>query len=109
MKSNSTIKPASSEYIGNGKWHYNYNIVESEKDGMTFYDYDQIELRQEPTYAAVVSAIIREIYSECDEMAIVNKYNSYTLGLVTDKSCVEGYKEFLTFVLNIKSTVKKDL
>lgn len=109
MKSNSTIKPSAAEYLGNGKWHYNYNIVEAEKDGTTFYDYDQIELKQEPTYASVVSAIIRETYSECDEMAIVNKYNSYALGIAADESYVETYKEFLSFVENVKSTVKKDL
>lgn len=108
MKSNSNIKPSPVEYIGNGKWHYNYNIVESEKDGTTFYDYDQIELRQEPTYAIVVSAIIRETYSECDEMAIINKFNSYSIGLTTNVSAVSNYKAFLSFVESIKLIVKKD-
>jgi hypothetical protein len=109
MKSNSNIKPSAVEYIGNGKWHYNYNIVESEKEGTTFYDYDQIELKQKPTYVIVVPAIIREAYSECDEMAIINKLNSYNLGLITDESALSNYKAFLSFVENIKLIVKKDL
>lgn len=109
MKSNSNIKPSAVEYIGNGKWHYNYNIIESEKDGTTFYDYDQIELKQEPTYATAVSTIIREAYSECDEVAIINKFNSYNLGLTTDESALSNYKAFLSFVESIKSIVKKDL
>ena len=102
MKSNSNIKPEKSVYIGNGKWHYNYNIVEVEREGETFYDYDQITLRQKPEYDVIVPAIIREKYSECDEMAIINKYNAFGLGLHQDIKAIDNYKAFLVFVENVK-------
>lgn len=108
MKSNSKRKPNPIEYIGNGKWCYNYNISETTIEHEIFYNYDQIILTQEPTYKTVVPAIIRETYSETNEISIINKYNGSILGVIPNDGQIEKYKDFLVFVDKIKNLVKKD-
>ena len=48
MKSNSNVRPAIIQDLGNGSFHYNYNVterkIEDEKVGeKTVYDYDTVQ------------------------------------------------------------------
>lgn len=62
-----------------------------------------------PEYGKCIVAVIRSKYSADDELALVNKYNSYKQGIIEDASIETEYAEYLTFVKGIKEQVKKDL
>lgn len=110
MRSNSIERPPVTLDLGNGRWHYNYNVTEREatEDMPASFDYDCVEVGGKPTYAKCVTAIIRENYTADAEIALVNKYNAYQQGVVEDGSIVEEYTDYLRFVAEVKATVRKD-
>ena len=101
MKSSSNIAPKTTEYLGNGKWHYNYNVVQTEVDGEIRYDYEQVILKGKPTYKSTVAAIVRDNYTVDAEMAIQRKG-------IADNSNQE-FVEYNAFVESAKAIVKEDL
>ena len=119
MKSKSNIRPSIIEPLGNGAYHYNYNIVErqetSRETGETtiVFDYDTVKIWDEPTYDKLVKAVIRATFDEMQELSIINEYNAGVLGVTTDKTDKEdakkAYKDYLTFVAETKAKVKADL
>lgn len=119
MKSSSDIRPAVIQPLGNGAYHYNYNIVErQERDPetgeiKTVYDYDTVKVWDKPTYEKLVKAVIREKLDETQEFAIINEYNAGVLGVITDttkkQEAKKTYKDYLTFVAATKAMVKADL
>ena len=119
MKSTSDIRPATIQPLGNGAYHYNYNIVErTETDPetgevRTVYDYDTVKVWDEPTYEKLVKAVIREKLDETEEFSIINEYNAGVLGVITDSAAKaaakQAYKDYLTFVASTKAMVRQDL
>lgn len=118
MKSSSNIRPAIIQDLGNGSFHYNYNIVErvvedEETEEKTFYDYDTVQLWEKPTYEKVTRAIIRSEIDETEEFSLINDYYAAQLGIEKDterKAKAENdYKAYLTHVAEIKAMVKNDL
>lgn len=119
MKSNSDIRPAVIMPLGNGAYHYNYNIVKRQEtdtemgETKTLYDYDTVKVWNEPTYEKLVKAVIREKLDETEEFSIINEYNAGVLGVITDAAAKaaakQAYKDYLTFVANTKEMVKKDI
>lgn len=101
MKSSSNIAPKTIEHLGNGKWHYNFNVVQTEVDGEARYDYDQVVLKGKPTYESTVAAIVRDRYTVDAEMAIQRKG-------IADNSNQE-FVEYNSFVEEVKAMVKEDL
>lgn len=101
MKSSSNIAPKTTEHLGNGKWHYNYNVVQAEVDGETRYDYEQVILKGKPNYESTVTAIVRENYTVDAEMAIQRKG-------IADNSNQE-FVDYNAFVESVKAMVKEDL
>ena len=119
MKSSSDIRPAVIQPLGNGAYHYNYNIVERQEtdpetgEVKTVYDYDTVKVWDKPTYEKLVKAVIREKLDEAQEFAIINEYNAGVLGVITDttkkQEAKQAYKDYLTFVAATKAMVKADL
>ena len=119
MKSSSDIRPAVIQPLGNGAYHYNYNIVERQEtdpetgEVKTVYDYDTVKVWDKPTYEKLVKAVIREKLDETQEFAIINEYNAGVLGVITDttkkQEAKQAYKDYLTFVAATKAMVKADL
>lgn len=129
MKSNSDIRPATVEQLGNGSFYYNFNVKERTQEAnvapqaeaaedvaeveRVTYDYDTVQLWGNPDYAAIVKAVIREEIDETKEFGYVNDYNAAALGLIEDEAeaarAVASYKEYLTFVRDVKAQVKADL
>lgn len=119
MISNSDIRPAIIQPLGNGAYHYNYNIVEYEEENLdtgevkTVYDYDTVKVWDKPTYEKLVKAVIREKIDETQEFAIVNEYNAGVLGVITDSAkkaaAKAAYKEYLAYVAATKEQVRADL
>ena len=119
MKSSSDIRPAVIQPLGNGAYHYNYNIVERQEtdpetgEVKTVYDYDTVKVWDKPTYEKLVKAVIREKLDETQEFAIINEHNAGVLGVITDttkkQEAKQAYKDYLTFVAATKAMVKADL
>ena len=119
MKSSSDIRPAVIQPLGNGAYHYNYNIVERQEtdpetgEVKTVYDYDTVKVWDKPTYEKLVKAVIREKLDETQEFAIINEYNAGVLGVITDttkkQEAKQAYKDYLTFVSATKAMVRADI
>lgn len=134
MKSNSDIRPTAIQPLGNGAYHYNYNIKartaeaepqtqEETADGIAadimaqipgvVYDYDTVEVWGMPNYKDLTRAVIRAEVSETEEFGLINDYNAAKAGLIDDEAEAEEakarYTAHLRRVSEIKAMVKVDL
>lgn len=118
MKSNSNVRPAIIQDLGNGSFHYNYNVterkIEDEEVGeKTVYDYDTVQVWEKPTYDNLTRAIIRSEIDETEEFSLINDYYAAQLGVETDEDrktkAVNDYKDYLAHVADIKQMVRDDL
>ncbi|OUN69464.1 hypothetical protein [Barnesiella sp. An55] len=118
MKSNSDVRPAIIQDLGNGSFHYNYNVterkIEDEEVGeKTVYDYDTVQVWEKPTYDNLTRAIIRSEIDETEEFSLINDYYAAQLGVETDEDrktkAVNDYKAYLAHVADIKQMVRDDL
>lgn len=118
MKSSSNVRPDIIQDLGNGSFHYNYNIVEvkvadEEVGEKTAYNFDTVQVWEKPTYESLVRAVIRNEVDENEEFSLINDYYAAKLGLETDSTrktkAVTEYKEYLSRVIAIKAMVRNDL
>lgn len=110
------IMPGYTEAVGNGNYLYRWDIQREEierGDGMegtvTQYSCYEVTINGRPTYEKCVGAVIRASYTEEEELAMINKFNSYNNGIIEDGSIVDEYKEYLRFVADTKKNVKDNL
>ena len=123
MKSNSNDRPPILQDLGNGSWHYNYNITEveiqsepmAETEGeqepaaRKAYDYDTVEIWGRPDYDKCVKAVLRSRRDETEEFSLINTYNAFVLGLSTDETDKTEYEAYLSEVIAVKAMVRADL
>ena len=117
MKSSSNDRPAIILPLGNGSYHYNYNVVEEkvedpEAGERTVYKYDTVQIWQKPNHELLTRAVIREEIDETKEFSYVNDYNAAVLGILTGEAAEvakASYKEYLNFIVDVKEKVKNDL
>ncbi len=118
MKSSSNVRPDIIQDLGNGSFHYNYNIVEEkvadeEVGEKTAYNFDTVQVWEKPTYDSLTRAVIRNEVDENEEFSLINDYYAAQLGLETDETrkakAVTEYKEHLSRVIAIKTMVRADL
>lgn len=118
MKSSSNVRPDIIQDLGNGSFHYNYNIVEEkvadeEVGEKTVYNFDTVQVWEKPTYESLTRAVIRNEVDETEEFSLINDYYAAQLGLETDAGrkakAVTEYKDHLSRVIAIKTMVRADL
>lgn len=126
MKSNSDVRPPILQNLGNGSWHYNYNIMEVELPAETIketeeaegketpavrtgYDYETVEVWGNPDYDKCVKAVLRSRRDETEEFSFINKYNASVLGIAKDEAAETEYKAYLQEVVAVKAMVRSDL
>lgn len=134
MKSNSDIRPVAIQPLGNGAYHYNYNVQErtiepdsvaqsgEDNDGQetavnevsprVVFDYDTVEVWGVPNYKDLTRAVIRAEVSETEEFGLINDYNAARAGLLEDEEAEKAeadYTAHLQRVAEIKAMVKADL
>lgn len=118
MKGYSNSEPPKFGQLSKSEWAYNWNIqkekvVYHNPDGEDFkqdqYSYDTILIKGDLTYEKCIEAVIRERYTVEEEIAIINKYNSYMSGLIEDSSIVTEYRDYLMFINDTKSRVASDM
>lgn len=108
-------KPSAFEAVGNGNYLYRWDIQEEliergeEMYSVTQYSCYEVTISGDPTYEKCVGAVIRSQYSEDEELAMINKFNSYHNNIIEDDSIVDEYKAYLQFVADTKSQVKSVL
>lgn len=118
MKSSSNVRPDIIQDLGNGSFHYNYNIVEEkvadeEVGEKNVYIFDTVQVWEKPTYDNLTRAVIRNEVDENEEFSLINDYYAAQLGLETDETrkakAVTEYKAHLSRVIAIKDMVRADL
>ena len=118
MKSSSDVRPDIIQDLGNGSFHYNYNIVEErvadeEVGEKTVYNFDTVQVWEKPTYETLTRAVIRNEVDENEEFSLINDYYAAQLGLETDNTrkakAVTEYKAHLSRLIAIKTMVRADL
>lgn len=108
-------EPSVFEAVGNGNYLYRWDIQEEtaeREEGVeptVQWSCKETTVKGEPEYGKCVEAVIRETYTAGEEFAMINKYNSYKAGIITDESIVEEYEGYLREVVSIKERVKRDL
>lgn len=119
MKSNSNVRPPIILDLGDGSFHYNYNIKEVEVQPADIqqekpetpqigYEYETVHIWGTPDYDKCVKAVLRDRRDETEEFNLINKYNAFALGLSKDPADEAEYKDYLTEVLAVKAMVKAD-
>lgn len=124
MKSISNDRPAVLYNLGNGSWHYNYNIKETEaapdplaageteQPARKVFEFETVVIWGTPDYDKCVKAVLRDRRDETEEFSLINKYNAFVLGLATGVEGEAGkveYQAYLTEVLAVKAMVRQDL
>lgn len=117
-------KPPKLEAVGNGNYLYRWDIQEEEvqhemmQEGKeepvssvkkVQYSCREVTIHGKPEYGKCVEAVIRSDYSAEAELALINQFNAYQQGVLSDAGVVSEYKEYLAFVSSVKSMVKEDL
>lgn len=117
-------KPPKLEAVGNGNYLYRWDIQEEEvqhemmQEGeeepvssvkKVQYSCREVTIHGKPEYGKCVEAVIRSDYSAEAEQALINQFNAYQQGVLSDAGVVSEYEEYLAFVSSVKSMVKEDL
>lgn len=117
-------KPKALEAVGNGNYLYRWDIKEEEvqsdfmqegsdeplvSEKRVQYSCCEATILGNPTYDKCVEAVIRDRYTAEQEMALVNKFNSYMNSVSTDGTGVDEYNEYLKYISDAKLMVKRDL
>lgn len=76
MKTQSDNRPQPIEDIGKGNYYVNMDVHEITEEGRTYYEYDTVRIVGYPTYGGTVEALIREKYTESDELALQRQRDS---------------------------------
>jgi hypothetical protein len=117
-------KPPKLEAVGNENYLYRWDIQEEEvqhemmQEGKeepvssvkkVQYSCREVTIHGKPEYGKCVEAVIRSDYSAEAELALINQFNAYQQGVLSDAGVVSEYEEYLAFVSSVKSMVKEDL
>lgn len=117
-------KPPKLEAVGNVNYLYRWDIQEEEvqhemmQEGKeepvssvkkVQYSCREVTIHGKPEYGKCVEAVIRSDYSAEAELALINQFNAYQQGVLSDAGVVSEYEEYLAFVSSVKSMVKEDL
>lgn len=115
-------KPTALEAVGNGNYLYRWDIQEEEEQFMMEVSDDTVApgksvryscyeatIDGNPTYDKCVEAVIRDRYTAEQEMALVNKFNSYMNSVSVDSTGVDEYNEYLKYISDAKLMVKRDM
>jgi hypothetical protein len=114
MKSNSNVRPPVIQDLGDGSWHYNYDIKEvpvttESGEDKTAFEYETVHVWGNPDYDTLAKAVIAGHYSFSEEIALINKYNAFVAGLSSDPADKEKYEAYWKKVAELKAMIKRDL
>ena len=102
MKAIYTSVPKTIEAIGNGSYHFRWNIeLFINNDGIEQYRCDEVVVWSLNS-ADITKKVIEELWPISYEQKLINDYNSYTLGVLP-----EEYKDrYITYLVE-RNKIKK--
>lgn len=117
----SSAEPHTFEVLGNGCWHYNYDILaeditaydkyEDVTKSLTLYSFIQIRMAGQPDYKRCVEEVIRAHLTQSQEFDLINSYNRVQFGQLSEEDAVKAraeYTEYLELLAKIKAKVRAD-
>lgn len=119
MKSFSHNRPETIQKVGDGSHYYNYGITETQQpeiepkeEGASLppvFEYESVRIFGELTRDNITKAVLRERRDEAEEMDLVNRYNSYVLGISDNEADLTDYQAYLQEIKQTKEMVQTDL
>lgn len=117
MKSFSHNRPETIQKVGDGSHYYNYGIKEvpqepEEEGGATpasLFEYESVRVFGELSHENITKAVLRERRNEAEELDLVNRYNSYVLGISSNEQDQIGYEDYLQEIQDTRAMVLADL
>lgn len=113
MKKYSDTMPRSIQELGDGNYHYNWNIHQEEVPAMVVneeehpahiqYVCDYVLVIGTPTVAKIVNAVVKDTYTD-DDIALMNaQHQAAAMGLDDEP---EGYADYLELVATTRAAAK---
>lgn len=119
MKSFSHNRPDTFQKVGDGSHYYNYAITEAQQqeidpqeEGASLppvFEYESVRIFGELTRDNITKAVLRERRDEAEEMDLVNRYNSYVLGISDNQAYLADYQAYLQEIIQTKTMVQTDI
>lgn len=119
MKSFSHSRPDTFQKVGDGSHYYNYGITEAQQPELEpqeggaslppVFEYESVRIFGELTRDNITKAVLRERRDEAEEMDLVNRYNSYVLGISDNEADLTDYQANLQEIIQTKTMVQTDL
>lgn len=119
MKAFYDNQPSKLEPVGNGSYHYRYNITEVDKPSQgegieqtqTQWECEEVIVWAPLSANKITEKVLTERWDGNYEQKLVNEYNSAQLGMMSDEEAttrVNAYKEFLAERAALKAMVDAD-
>lgn len=96
--------------LGDGNWHYHYNVQETEAPAMenggeprTQYKSDTVLVAGDPTVGKIVAAVVHESYTDEDIALMTAMHQAALLGLDEEP---QGYSTYLALVVQTRAEAK---
>lgn len=115
MKTFSNHQPATIEKVGDGTHYYNYGIKqterprEDEQEPAQEFEYQSVRIYGELTAENILKAVLRDRRTEAEEIDLLNRYNSYVLGISDNEADLADYQAYLQEIIQTKTMVQTDL
>ncbi len=115
MKTFSNHQPATIEKVGDGTHYYNYGIKqterprEDEQEPAQEFEYQSVRIYGELTAENILKAVLRDRRTEAEEIDLLNRYNSYVLGISDNEADLTDYQAYLQEIIQTKTMVQTDL
>lgn len=117
MKAFYDNQPSKLESVGNGSYHYRYNITEIEKPSQgedveqTQWECEEITVWAPLSANKITEKVLTERWDSNYEQKLVNEYNSAQFGMMSVEEAtkrINAYKEFLIARAALKALVDFD-
>lgn len=115
MKSFSHNRPDTFQKVGDGSHYYNYGIKqterprEDEQEPAQEFEYQSVRIYGELTAENILKAVLRDRRTEAEEIDLLNRYNSYVLGISDNEADLTDYQAYLQEIKQTKEMVQVDL
>lgn len=121
MKSISNVRPETFQKVGDGSYYYNHGLkevpvqmdpTEAGEDPTpeeTAFEYNSVRIYSYPTKNNVTQAVLRDYIDESEEFNLINRYNSFQIGISEDIEDRDNYEAYLLEVKRLKEMIQIDI
>lgn len=113
------FEPSKLEAVGNGSYIYRWDIkeiqvedhsleTEGSTNSVTKWTCNEVVVWGMVTNDKLKKAVITHLWDSDKEAKIINDYNAAQLGIITEISATDNYKEYLQQRKSIKEMIDKD-